>query len=163
MLNSMLKHGIESFTFRIIEMCEYEDMFERENFWMDYFNSHDRSLGYNLRKDSLGGGMETHPETSKKISDRLKKEWESGVRSEHSDKLKLSWGNRDREAQGRLFTEIKTKYKYLVTNNDVELTLLYKGLVDLGLKNVVAKFCKHQKDVVNFKGFRIERIKVNDS
>ena len=29
--------------------------------------------------------------TSRKITERLKKEWGSGVRDEHSDKLKASW------------------------------------------------------------------------
>lgn len=164
MLKSMIKHGIDKFIFRIIEVCDYEDMFDRENFWMEYFDSHNKSLGYNLRKDSLGGGMETHPDTSKKISDRLKKEWESGVRSEHSEKLKVSWENRDREAQGKLFTKIKTKYIYRISSIDSETELLYyKELKERNLHGCISVFFRKQLDSVIFKGFTIERIRVDDS
>jgi hypothetical protein len=143
-------------------MCEYEDMFERENFWMDYFNSHDKSLGYNLRKDSLGGGMETHPSTSKKITERLKKEWSEGTRDGHSDKLKASWEFRDRDAQADLMSKNLTKWKYLVSLDGITEDLLYKDLAELGLKNCVSTFFQKKSDVVQFKGYTIERIRLDD-
>lgn len=47
------KYGIENFRKDIIEECESKEILnEREKFWIDYYNSTDRSIGYNI---SLGG------------------------------------------------------------------------------------------------------------
>lgn len=162
LLRSMNKHGLDNFTFCVIEICDKEIVEDRELFWMDYFQSTNRDIGYNLRKDK-SGAMIVHDSTRKKISERLKVEWENGVRSGHSDKLKQSWETRDREAQGKLFTEIKTKYNYKVSTVDTEQIVLYKGLVEMKLHGVLGKFAKYKTDVVDFKGFTIERIRVNDS
>lgn len=161
LLRSMLKHGIDKFTFCVIEICDKDEVEDRELFWMDYFKSASKDFGYNLRKDK-SGAMIVHNSTREKISARLKKEWDSGIRSGHSEKLKQSWETRDREAQGKLFSKIKTKYAYKVSRNDYEKTLLYKDLVEMKLHGVIGKFAKHQTDVVEFKGYKIERIRLND-
>lgn len=161
LLRSMNKYGFDNFTFNVIEICDKDEVEDRELFWMGYFNSTDRDKGFNLRADK-SGAMIVHESTRKKISERLKKEWDSGIRSEHSDKLKKSWESRDREAQGRLFTQIKTKYKYIVSNIDTKLVLLYKDLVEMKLSGVIGKFAKYKTDKVEFKGFTIERVVVNE-
>lgn len=161
LLRSMNKYGLDNFTFNVIEICDKDEVEDRELFWMDYFNSTDRDKGFNLRADK-SGAMIVHESTRKKISERLKKEWDSGIRSEHSNKLKKSWESRDREAQGRLFTQIKTKYKYIVSNLDMELVLLYKDLVEMKLHGVIGKFAKHKTNKVEFKGFTIERVVANE-
>ncbi len=54
--NSWTKHGEDAFRFEIIEICENKNhLIEREQFWIDFFNSY-RS-GYNMcpmAKNSLG-------------------------------------------------------------------------------------------------------------
>lgn len=159
MLRSMIKYGIDNFVFSVIEVCDQDVVEDRELFWMEYFNSTDRAFGYNLRRDK-SGAMIVHELTRKKISDRLKIEWENGVRSQHSEKLKLSWENRDRELQSNLFSEIKTKYQYHITSSDTDKIVLYKELKSLKLHGCLGKFAKYNIDVVDFKGFRIERLRV---
>lgn len=85
-LNAIKKHGDKNFTFSMLEVCSVEDLAERELFWMLEYSSTDNAVGYNLRMDS-STGMITHEDTSKKISARLKKEWETGVRSKHAEKI----------------------------------------------------------------------------
>lgn len=160
MLNSMIKYGFDNFIFRIIEVCDKEDLPERENFWMDYFNSHNKLFGYNLRKD-YNGGMITHPDTSKKISERLKSEWESGVRDGHSDKLRASWDQRDRTAQALLMSKNLTKYRYVIKGLDFSGTVFYAELKELGLHGCIGKFAKYNTDTVEFKGYSIERLRVD--
>lgn len=162
LLRSMNKHGLNNFIFSVIEICDKEIVEDRELFWMTYFKSTDRDVGYNLRKDK-SGAMIVHDSTRKKISERLKKEWENGLRSGHSNKLKQSWETRDREAQGKLLTEIKTKYHYKISTVDSEEIVLYKGLVEKKLNGVLGKFAKYKTDLVEFKGFTIERITFNDA
>ena len=89
-LNAMEKYGFENFTFRIITFCSTEEALELELLYMYLFESIDKNKGYNKRIDTEGG-MEVSSETSKKISNRLRKEWKNGVRSGHSEKLKKSW------------------------------------------------------------------------
>lgn len=160
MLNSMNKHGFDRFIFRIIEVCDEDELHEREIFWMNYFDSHNTSFGYNLRNDSLGGKMITHPETSKKISKRLEREWSEGLRSQHSEKLKISWEARDKSFQSAVMTKALTKYHYSIDGSDF---ILYKELCEQNLHGVVAKFAKHKADVVKFKGFTIERVLLNET
>ena len=160
MLRSMIKHGIEKFTFSVIEVCDQDIMEERELFWMRYFNSTSRDFGYNLRTDECGA-MIVHDLTRKKISERLKKEWADGVRSKHSEKLKISWESRDRDKQGSLFSKIKTKYQYHIKSDDVDKIILYPELKEMKLHGCINKFAKYKTDVVDFKGFRIERLRVD--
>jgi group I intron endonuclease len=90
LLNSIIKHKSENFRFEIIEILNLNkiNLFnEKELFWMDIYNSCIKLKGYNLRRDS-STGMIVHEETSKKISERLKKEWLEGIRKDHSKKLK---------------------------------------------------------------------------
>lgn len=48
--NAFNKYGINSFVFEVIEKCEEEILFEREQFYMDKFISYDREGGYNMLK-----------------------------------------------------------------------------------------------------------------
>lgn len=159
LLKSMTKHGIDKFTFSVIEVCDPDQAMEREYFWMDYFNSYNREIGYNLRRDNEGG-MIVHEETRKKISNRLKKEWSEGIRSGHSEKLKESWDRRDREEQGRLLSKIKTKYFYEVYLTDEPIICDYKNLKAMGLAaGCLSSFSRWGSDDVVCKGIRVVRKK----
>lgn len=158
LLASIEKYSIENFTFEVIEFCSINNISERELYWIDFYKSTIRDKGYNLRLDS-STGMIVHPETSEKISNRLKQEWESGIRAEHSEKLKLSWKNRDKSNQRSLFTKYLTKYIYIVTNQEGEsIEMYYKDLKLNGLSSVISKFHKYKCNLVKFKGFIIERV-----
>ena len=51
------KYGIENFTFSVIEECEPEERFEREKYWIEYYNTYED--GYNETKG--GEGLEGAP------------------------------------------------------------------------------------------------------
>lgn len=162
LLNSMVKYGFENFDFSIVEECSLDLCSERELYYIDLYESCDPSKGYNLRRDS-STGMVTHELTSVKISKRLKLEWESGARSQHSDKMKKNWENRDRQKQSNLMTKLLTKYVYVVTDEcGVSNSIGYNELCNLGLGNVLATFHKKNTDIVKFKCFIIERIRVDE-
>lgn len=164
LLSSMNKYGFENFEFSIVEYCSIEECAERELFWMKELDSLNRNKGYNLRSDS-STGMVTHPETSKKISERLSLEWANGIRSDHGRKLKE---NISRKGEDYLkfisenFTKTLTKYSYLLTDNNGTIMVKYKELKDLKLHGVLGKFAKHNCNKVTFKGFIIERILNNE-
>jgi group I intron endonuclease len=159
---SMMKHGADAFDMFPLEFVDVENLAERELWWMHKLNSLDRHKGYNLRSDS-STTMIAHEDTRKKISDRLKKEWDSGIRDNHSAKLKASWSTRDRVSQSKLLSKTLTKYSYVVTfPNGVRLSKNYSGLKDLGLQNVIAKFHKKNSNCESFKNCIVERVLINE-
>ena len=42
--NSFLKYGIENHKFEIIENCSIENLFEREIYWINFYNSFENGL-----------------------------------------------------------------------------------------------------------------------
>lgn len=89
---------------------------------MKELDSLNREKGYNLRYDSEGKCF-CSSETSEKISNRLKKEWESGIRDGHSEKMKDYWNNNEerKEQQRKIMSKNKTKYLYTIYNPEGEL------------------------------------------
>ena len=154
-VNAIKKYGPNNFMFEILEECDVKFTPERELYWIHKLNSTDRKLGYNLRLD-VNGNMVVSPETSKKISDRLKEEWKRGLRSNHSSLLKKSWSQRNRADQSSLMTKNLTKWGYLVEGKLLD----FKELKSLNLSSVQSKFHKYKTDKVKFKNLEIERIRL---
>ena len=51
LLNSMKKHGLNNFKVKILEIIEdINKINEREQYWMDYYNSYNEKIGYNVCK-----------------------------------------------------------------------------------------------------------------
>lgn len=63
------KHGENSFKFNVLEYCEKEKLLEREQYWMDYFQSYKFENGYNLApKAGNTLGVKFNEESRKKLS-----------------------------------------------------------------------------------------------
>lgn len=161
--NAIKKEGLDLFDFIPLEFVDKKLLTERELFWINHFKTTDRNYGYNIRMDS-DNGMITSPETSLKISENLKHQWASGVRSGHSDKLKQSWLNdHERKAnQSALFSANKTKYEYLVFLPEGKKVLNYTQLFELGLHNVMSGFHRTKSNDTVWKGVRIVRFPLGE-
>ena len=71
------KYGLENFNKEILEVCEsVKDLNEREKYWISFYDSTNRSIGYNI---ALGGDtLSKHPnkeEIGKRIGESNKKRW----------------------------------------------------------------------------------------
>lgn len=80
------KYGLENFDVLILEKnINLEDLDEREQYWMDYYNSYDKNIGYNIcREASTTRGFVHSEETKKKISEarkRMFKEYPEMIKS----------------------------------------------------------------------------------
>lgn len=165
LLKSILSNGVENFEMFPVEFTTVHNSASRELWWMDHFGTLDKSKGYNLRYDS-SSGMLVSDSTRNKISARLKGEWASGIRSQHSEKMKASWdGDLGRkERQSIIFSKTKTKYQYVITDplGDV-FDCDYKGLVMLGLKSVFSNFHRTGENNVTIKGYSVQRFPKGES
>lgn len=167
LFEAIKEYRVENFSFEILEVLDplisKVDAKARELHWMRIFNSYSDCCGYNLRRDDKTG-MIVHEKTSEKIRARLKKEWESGVRSEHGAKLSETWKNSPERAeeQGRMFTKYLTKYTYELFTPEGEYikTVLHKELCEMGLGNCLATFHQKKTNNIIFKGFKIIKNKL---
>lgn len=163
LFSSFKKYGVDSFIMFPLEFVPLEQLSEKELWWMQNLDSLNRHKGYNLRSDS-STAMITHDDTRKKISARLKNEWQNGIRDGHSQKLKDSWETRDRSFQSSVMSKALTKYQYFIEYpNGVVLVKNYQQLKELGLQNVVAKFHKKNSNKELFKHCIVERVLLNES
>lgn len=173
LLNAFKKYGSDNFGYYIVERFNEENeeilenlLKERELYWMKELDSLNREKGYNLRYDSEGKCF-CSSETSEKISNRLKKEWESGIRDGHSEKMKDYWNNNEerKEQQRKIMSKNKTKYLYTIYNPEGELITTqgdYNLLKSLKIDSVKSNFRRKNSDDVTCKGYRIIRRNIED-
>lgn len=94
---SMAKYGEENFTLEIIDFADtYEELKEKEKFYIKKFNSTDRSIGYNLTEGGDGTFGRLHSEETKekirqkalgrKASDETKKKMSAIRKGKCSEK-----------------------------------------------------------------------------
>lgn len=84
------KYGKEMFIKEIVEECTYSNIDEREIFWINYYNSRKRNIGYNIANGGTGGDTISNHPNKKEI----------GLR--HSEKLK---GKSQNKKNRKLCTE----------------------------------------------------------
>lgn len=137
LINSWHKHGETNFEYFVIEYSDYDNLSERELYWITCFNSLNREHGYNLRLDSEGGMIPSqesrerlsaagkrrfsNPEERKKVSEFFTEFWKNNPEKKEEMKKKLS----------------KAKEKYMFHQYDSEGTLLntYLSMKDILEKN----------------------------
>lgn len=96
---SMAKYGEENFTLEIIDFAEtYDELKEKEKFWIKELNSRDRNVGYNVTEGGDGTFGKMHSEETKekirqkaigrKISEETKQKMSKSRTGKCSDKQK---------------------------------------------------------------------------
>lgn len=165
LLNAINKYSLADFEYIILEKTILDEKYlsERELHFIDKYNTTNKKFGYNLRRDS-STKMIVHDKTRQKISKRLKKEWSSGIRKNHGQKLADNWkNNKERKSnQSLLMSKTLTKYEYHLTKNDITIIVDYKKLKELNLQNCLATFARKNTSKIIFKGYIIEKLKVNE-
>ena len=163
---AMEKEGIENFLFIPLEFVDNSShLIEREHFWINEMDSLNRNNGYNLRLDHVDYGLITNSETSKKMSDNLKKQWSSGIRDQHSEKMTASWASDPdrKEKQSSLFTKMRTKYEYKVFLPSGEIIVNYSELKQLGLESILSVYHRKKTNDGFCNGVRVVRSPLGES
>lgn len=133
-INSIEKYSPEKFTFKVIELCSSELLAEKELYWMEFYNSTNPDIGYNLRLDS-STGMITHEKTREKISKRMKMEFETGIRSREtvSQWAKNLWEDENKKAQmARNVAIASSRYRfYQYDKFTMELVRVWENMLEI--------------------------------
>jgi group I intron endonuclease len=84
--NAWTKHGSMHFSFNIIEECDKKFLLEKEQFWINFYQSYKQNNGYNL--DRFVDRKIISEETKIKISKNHKKFWkDKKLSKDHKDKM----------------------------------------------------------------------------
>lgn len=141
LINSWFKYGRDNFQYIVLEYLEKDEnlLKERELYWMNYYNSIDRNIGYNLRQDTSTNcivSQETKdlqsrnriqryidkPELRENISKYFKEFWKN-----NPDKLK---------SMSKQVSKLLTKYEiYQYDKKTKELVNKWETLMDIIKEN----------------------------
>lgn len=73
--NALLKYGFDNFEFQEIDYATtIDELNEKERYWIQYYNSNDKSYGYNLDSGGTSGGTKSES-TKRKIGETSKAKW----------------------------------------------------------------------------------------
>ncbi len=100
--NSFNKHGEKEFTFEVIEECNYENVDERERYWIKQYNSTNRKYGYNIEEGGCATktlSQFTRNKISKKARERFQNPLERQKASEKAIKRFQDPKERERLSQ----------------------------------------------------------------
>lgn len=79
----MAKYGEENFTLEIIDFADtYDELKEKEKYWIKQYNSTDRTIGYNLTEGGDGTFGKKHSEETK---DKIR---QKAIGRKHSEETK---------------------------------------------------------------------------
>lgn len=118
------KYGSKRFVFRILEYCPPEQCIEREQYWLDHYDSANPEKGYNIRKVASSNlGIKHSEESRARHSARAKKQFSSQEsRRKASEAAKRRFSNPEERKRisesltGRKFDEDR-KARMSVTMN----------------------------------------------
>jgi group I intron endonuclease len=116
---SMAKYGEENFTLEIIDFADtYDELKEREKYWIKQYNSTDKNIGYNLTEGGDGTfGRKHSEETKEKIRQKA-----LGRKASEETKRKMS------ESRKGIVSEKKKDH--------------IQSMIEMGKKKVIAKFTR---------------------
>lgn len=84
--SAFLKYGDSNFMLTVVEVCDKESVLDREQYYLDYYKSYDREIGYNIEKNVYKADISE--ETRFKISKTLKDGYASGKIKSHTQFVK---------------------------------------------------------------------------
>ena len=100
--NAIRKYGDNNFIVELVEECDDNIRFERESYYIEFYNSTNQANGYNLIKEGQGG--------YKYSSKEIKELWNMGLTiSEIKQKLNCSKGLVQRRLRGQNIPENEIK------------------------------------------------------
>ena len=98
---SWIKNGEENFKFYILEVCDIEELDEKENYYINLYNTLDRNYGYNLKSGGQCHGVKASEYVGNKISESLKRAYSENedLRQQSRENALKQWSNPEVKAK----------------------------------------------------------------
>jgi group I intron endonuclease len=150
--NAMRFHGVDNFTFQIIEEYSLEkDVNEAEEFWIQFFQTRDSNIGYNLTSGGCGSRGFKHSKESKIKMSKIRSEYYSdpiAIQNQSAAAIKHYKENAD--TINKISSSLKEFYKNPEAreNNSKAQLKYYLDNPDSGKKNSFSKKRKYSTEVI---------------
>lgn len=108
-------YGKEAFEFSIIELCDVQNLTDKEQLWLDWLKPYDDKIGYNIALVANKGtlGLKLPPEFGQKVRER-----KLGTKHSEETKLKISEGNKGKEMSQDAIDKIRASKAHDNVNQD---------------------------------------------
>ena len=137
LINSWIKYGKDKFCYCILEECSFESLSERELYWIEYYNSISREIGYNFRVDS-SSGMIPLESTRKKYSEaQIKRFSNPNERLKQKISQEKFWNNNKlaREEMSKKVSEAKKKFIFYKLDENENILERFNSIEEIISKN----------------------------
>lgn len=139
---AMFKHGIESFSCKMIEECDNEFIYEKEKYWISFYKSNEYEYGYNMTAGGEGCvDRELNEDSKKKISISVKKQRDSLMPEERkklTEKANIAKKGFSESEASRALKSIAQKNRFSNMNDEQRKQHGAKsraGISEIGKKN----------------------------
>lgn len=136
--NAILKYGKENFKIEVIEYCEEIELDDREVYWISYYHSTDRNIGYNILKGGNNGRRGLYKLSNQEIQELVNLELQEVSHTEIGKKFNI-----DRKTVTFILKrelEYKNKRVSLEERGDKQLIIDYIKTYNPRAKDVREKF-----------------------
>lgn len=136
--NAILKYGKENFKIEVIEYCEENKLDDREIYWISYYHSTDRNIGYNILKGGNNGRRGLYKLSNQEIQELVNLELQGVSHIEIGKKFNI-----DRKTVTFILKrelEYKNKRVSLEERGDKQLIIDYIKTYNPRAKDVREKF-----------------------
>lgn len=122
---SIEKYGLDSFEIVKLEDCDNDILDEREEYWISYYSSTDKTKGYNI----MPGGFSSrgyHPDTSY-LTDEYKLKVSERQKRYYKSRKGIGYGvPRTKEVRDKISSILKEKYKNgeMINPNKIKVVCL---------------------------------------
>lgn len=152
LINAWHKYGSENFIYEVLEYTEKDEqiLYDKELYWITFYNTTNKEKGYNLRLDSLTKNI-VHDETRKLLSQKNSgvnnpnygNKWSEDQKKQMSEKIKKQFENNERKLLTKEdYVKIGKKVsEYWETHEFEKLQMIEK----VRQKNTVYKICQYDK------------------
>lgn len=133
--------GKDSFVYSVLEYTT-ENLKDKELYYIELYNTIDREIGYNLRRDSTTKGMLILEETRKKYSNAQKKRFESIEERIKIGKLSSKFWKENPEVKEQMSNKVSkalTRYTIKQYTKDGEFIKEWQRVKDIILENPMYK------------------------
>ena len=97
--SSWNKYGESDFTFSVLENCDVAMLDEKENYWIAFYNTLDRTKGFNLKSGGQNGGSQYSDESRQRMSESQKELWKNSEHKEQKREFYIkAWANEEYKA-----------------------------------------------------------------
>lgn len=88
-------YGEKAFNFYVVEECSFDELDEKENYYISLYNTMNKDFGYNLKKGGQNKSMELSEESRIKLSNAIKKSYTPELIEKRRKKALDYWSNPD--------------------------------------------------------------------